>query len=453
MPCPFFPTPHKTKAGLITTFFLKRRSWLDGLYERSYTMKSGRVNMPGFDLYIVNHPDDIHRVMVDEVHKFPKSSWLHNLLSPLLGESIFTTNGDIWRHQRELLRPSFEQAKITKVFTLMLDATKDMMQKLANYENGAIIDVDEMMTFVTADVIFRTILKEKLDETRGKQVLDAFVVFQEETVKTAIRQMFCVPQWLSYLLGERKRKKAGETIRCVLADIIKPRYDSYNPNDIQEDILSSLLAVINPRTNERFSFTEILDQVAMLFLAGHETSASALTWTLYILSIAPEEQEKARKEICEIVGDNELTNAHLKQLKYLANIFKESLRLYPPVGFFARSANEDVKIQNKLIKQGSGVVVAPWLIQRHEGYWKDPHIFNPSRFDDDIAKNTYLPFGMGERICIGQGFAIQEAMIILANILRTYKLELEEGFIPDIVGRLTVRSANGMRVRFQKIAK
>ncbi|WP_304400037.1 cytochrome P450, partial [Helicobacter rodentium] len=150
--CPFFPKPHKNKASLLTTFLLKRRSWLDGLYEKSYKMKSGQVKMPGFDLYIANHPKDIRRVMVDEVNNFPKSNWLHQLLKPLLGESIFTTNGAVWQRQRELLRPSFEQARITKVFGLMSEAVEDMMKKLAHYPNGAMIEVDEIMTFVTADV-------------------------------------------------------------------------------------------------------------------------------------------------------------------------------------------------------------------------------------------------------------------------------------------------------------
>ncbi len=287
--CPFFPKPHKTKASLLTTFLLKRRSWLDGLYERSYKMKSGRVKMPGFDLYIANHPQDVRRIMVDEVREFPKSNLLHELLSPLLGESIFTTNGEVWKKQRELLRPSFEQARITKVFGLMSDAVSDLMAKFRAYPDKAVIEVDELMTFVTADVIFRTIMSQKLDEAKGKQVLEAFVTFQEETIHTAIKKMFCIPKWLVNLFGERKRVKAGEIIRKVLSDIIKPRYDSFHKGEIGEyqDILSSLLAVIEVESGKPFSFEEILDQVAMLFLAGHETTASSLTWTLYILSLSP----------------------------------------------------------------------------------------------------------------------------------------------------------------------
>ncbi|HEF8752016.1 TPA: cytochrome P450 [Campylobacter jejuni] len=447
--CPFFPKPYKNKASTLLTFLLKRRSWLDGLYERSYKMQTGYVKMPNFDLYVINDTKEVKRMMVDEVREFPKSAFLHELLSPLLGESIFTTNGEVWKKQRELLRPSFEMTRINKVFNLMSEAVADMMDRFSKYPNHAIIEVDEAMTFITADVIFRTIMSSKLDEEKGKKILNAFVTFQEQSVHTAMRRMFRFPKWLSYVLGDRKRAKAGDVIRQVLSDIIKPRYDMADNAEF-EDILVSLLLVVDADTNKRFSFEEILDQVAMLFLAGHETTASSLTWTLYLLSLYPKEQEKAYEEITQVLQGGAIEISHLRQFKYLTNIFKESLRLYPPVGFFAREAKKDTQVRDKLIKKDSGVVIAPWLIHRHEEFWTNPHGFNPSRFEGEYKKDAYLPFGVGERICIGQGFAMQEAILILANILKTYKLELEEGFVPDVVGRLTVRSANGMRIKFSK---
>ncbi|EAI1516657.1 cytochrome P450 [Campylobacter jejuni] len=447
--CPFFPKPYKNKASTLLTFLLKRRSWLDGLYERSYKMQTGYVKMPNFDLYVINDTKEVKRMMVDEVREFPKSAFLHELLSPLLGESIFTTNGEVWKKQRELLRPSFEMTRINKVFNLMSEAVADMMDRFSKYPNHAVIEVDEAMTFITADVIFRTIMSSKLDEEKGKKILNAFVTFQEQSVHTAMRRMFCFPKWLSYVLGDRKRAKAGDVIRQVLSDIIKPRYDMADNAEF-EDILGSLLLVVDADTNKRFSFEEILDQVAMLFLAGHETTASSLTWTLYLLSLYPKEQEKAYEEITQVLQGGAIEISHLRQFKYLTNIFKESLRLYPPVGFFAREAKKDTQVRDKLIKKGSEVVIAPWLIHRHEEFWTNPHGFNPSRFEGEYKKDAYLPFGVGERICIGQGFAMQEAILILANILKTYKLELEEGFVPDVVGRLTVRSANGMRIKFSK---
>ncbi|WP_086302917.1 cytochrome P450 [Campylobacter vicugnae] len=447
--CPFHPKPHNSKAGLITTFLLKRRSWLDGLYAKSYKMRAGRVKMPGFDLFVVNDPKEVRKIMIDNVKEFPKSDMLHELLKPLLGVSIFTTNGEVWKKQRELLRPSFEMTRISKVFDLMSSAAADMMERFRKYPDGSIVEVDEHMTFVTADVIFRTIMSSKLDEIKGKEILHAFVTFQEETARTAIRKFFCVPQWLSNILGENKRMKAGAVIRKSLSDIIKPRYENYE-SDTYCDILSSLLHTVDASSGERFSFEEILDQVSMLFLAGHETTASSLTWTLYCLSLDQDAQQKAYNEIISINKDGKFSISDIKEMKYLTNVFKEALRLYPPVGFFARQSKGEAKIRDKVLQKGSGVVVAPWLIHRHDDFWEAPHEFRPDRHNENIPKEKYMPFGLGERICIGQGFAMQEAIIILANILREFKLELKDGFVPDVVGRLTVRSANGMMIKMSK---
>ena len=450
---PFFPQPLKNKASLFFTFFKKRRSWLDGLYERSYTMKMGRVKMPGLDLHVINQPDLVHRVLVDEVKEFPKNQLLGHLLEPLLGESIFTTNGEQWKKQREMLNPSFEMARISHVFGLMNDAVKEMSQGL--HANGSVnrLDIDPEMSYVTADIIFRTILSSRLDHEDAVSIIEAFSIFQEETARTAMRTIFKVPQWLWFLTGESKRIKAGNEIRDVLSRIIRPRYDiALAQKGDERDILSSLLQAVDSDSGERFTFEEILDQVAMLFLAGHETSASALTWTIYLLSLYPDIQEKAYREVISIVGDGEFEASKIKQMRYVTNIFKETLRLYPPVGFFARENTHETTMRDKTIQPGASIVVSPWLIHRNPDFWDNPNGFDPDRFNDpkSIEKDTYLPFGMGARICIGASFALQEAVLILATILRDYKIQLQEDFSPDVVGRLTVRSANGMLIILTK---
>lgn len=451
---PFFPQPLKNKASLFFTFFKKRRSWLDGLYERSYSMKMGRVKMPGVDLHVINQPELVHRVLVEEVREFPKNRLLGHLLEPLLGESIFTTNGDQWKKQREMLNPSFEMARINHVFGLMNEAVGEMKERLISFGDGSTFDIDPEMTYVTADIIFRTILSSRLNRNDAQRIIDAFVTFQEETAHTAMRTMFRIPEWLWFLTGESRRIKAGNEIRDVLSGIIKPRYDAVlHATDAEEkDILASLLKAVDADTGEKFSFEEILDQVAMLFLAGHETSASALTWAIYLLSLYPDVQQRAYEEVMKTAGEGEFDVMKIKQLTYMTNIFKETLRLYPPVGFFARENTKMTSMRDKTIEKGSSVVVAPWLIHRHSEFWENPHGFDPDRFEDpkSIQKETYLPFGMGPRVCIGASFAMQEAVLILATLVREFTIELEEGFVPDVVGRLTVRSANGMRIKLTR---
>lgn len=448
---PHYPKPVTHKISALMTLFKKNRSWLDGLYERSYTMRMGQVNLPRVTLFIPNEPDLIHRVLVAEQKNFPKNPILHEVLEPLLGESIFTTNGEIWKRQRELLSPSFEMVKVSKVFSLMKEAADDMAESLRGLDKTRYHDMDEVMTFTTADIIFRTIMSERLSVDEGKRVVEAFVTYQEESARLGMLKLFGIDGVVQKLRGDRRRQEAGKVIRGTLAGIIQPRYDAAREgrDDGHRDILSSLLQVIDDRTGEPFSFKEILDQIAMLFLAGHETTASSLTWTLYLLALYPEHQERAYREVLEVCGDAPFSIENTKALKTVTNIFNEALRLYPPVSFMPRIALEETRMRDKVIRKGDAVVVAPWLMHRNERYWEDPHMFDPDRFEDpaSIVKGTYFPFGMGPRICIGARFAMQEAPLLLATILREYRLELEPGFVPDIAGRLTTRSLNGMPIK------
>jgi len=451
---PHYPKPVKNKISQFMTFFKKRSSWLDSVYERSYTMKMGHLKMPGLDVYIPNQPDLIHRVLVSEAKLFPKHPLLHETLSPLLGESAFTTNGKVWRKQRELLSPSFEMTRISHVFDLMNDAAKEMIVRLDKVSSDEYSNMDEEMTFVTADIIFRTILSKKLSAEEGKKIFDAFMVFQESSAKLGIQKMFLIPKIFRFFSGRKEYMESGQVIRTALSNIIKPRYDDMinKKEGDSKDILSSLLKVIDEDTGKPFSFKEILDQISMLFLAGHETTASSMTWTLYLLALYPEIQEKAYQEVIDVCGNDEFTAENTKKLHLVTNIFKESLRLYPPVSFFPRITVNEIKMRDKTLKKGSAVVVSSWLIHRNAHYWEDPHMFNPYRFDDPkkIVKNTYMPFSLGQRICIGQGFAMQESILLLASILRNYKLELKPNFVPDIVGRLTTRSLNGMPIKLMR---
>ena len=448
---PYYPKPIKSKLSLLMALFKKDRSLFDVVFEKSYTMKMGALKLPGLSIYVPNDPDLIQQIMISEAKDFPKSGLIHQMLEPLLGESIFTTNGIVWKKQRELLNPSFEMVRISHVFDLMHDAAMDMSERLKSYANGAYYDIDKEMTFVTADIIFRTIMSEKLGEAESDKIVGAFESFQELSTKLGMQKMFLIAELVKMFGSDKRRLQMGNVIRNALGDIIKPRYDAAakgTPGEYR-DILASLLKVVDEETGKPFSYKEILDQIAMLFLAGHETSASALTWTLYLLSLYPEEQDKAYREIREVCGDGEFTVENIKALTFVTNVFKEAIRLYPPVSFMPREATEDITMRGKQIKKGDTIVVSSWLMHRNERFWKDAHMFNPRRFDDPkkIVKNTYFPFGLGPRTCIGAGFAMQEAVLLLAVLLRDYRCELQPGFTPKIVGRLTTRSLNGMPIK------
>jgi len=192
----------------------------------------------------------------------------------------------------------------------------------------------------------------------------------------------------------------------------------------------------------------------MLFLAGHETSASALSWATYMLAHSPAIQDRMVEEIHQVAGHRALHVGDMRSLALTRNVFRETLRLFPPVGFFAREASHDCVMRDKAIEAHSTVVVSPWLIQRHKKLWNSPDNFNPDRFNEDASRESlrkaYLPFGMGPRVCLGAAFALQEATLILASLVRNYKLLPVPDHTPYPVGRLTIRSANGVRLSLER---
>jgi len=454
--CPVYPKPKTSRASLLWMFFRKRRSWLDGLFERSYRMKMGQVLLPGLDVYMVNQPELVRRILVTEAEKFPKHKLLGMMLEPLLGESIFTTNGAIWEMQRRMLDPAFAQARLKNVFPLMRDAGIALCERLDRLQDGAVHDLEVEMTHVTADIIFRTILSQKLDGDNARKVFDAFTRFQALAPRVLLPRLYRLPAWLRPSKTERRLREAGNEIRSLLEHFIRPRYEACragNPGEYQ-DILSVLLDVADPETGKRFDYEELVDQVAMLFLAGHETSASALSWSLYLIASVPEIQQRMYEEGRAVLGRREPDYADIKKLRVHWNVFREALRLYPPVGFFAREVTQTTRMRDKTMSPGASVVISPWLIHRHRELWERPDEFDPDRHDSPEARESlrcaYLPFGMGPRVCIGAAFAMQEAVLILAMLVQRYRFEAVPGVEPRPVGRLTVRSENGIRVRLNK---
>lgn len=454
--CPVFPKPRKNKPSLWQMFFGKRRSWLDGLYERSYRMKMGEVRLPGSAIYMINEPPLVRKVLIEDANKFPKHTLLGKMLQPLLGESIFTTNGEQWQRQRSMMDASFAQTRLKLVFPLMKAAAAAMQERLDKLPDGAEYDIDIEMTHVTADIIFRTILSQTLEGETGHKIFEAFTRFQAMTPRILNPVLFRMPRLLYPWLAIRRSNRAAREIRSHLEVFIRPRYDAHRAgtpgND--QDILASLLDAVDPVAGTPFTFDELVDQVAMLFLAGHETSASALSWSLYLISNRTDIQERMHAETMEVMGDKEPDYSDIKRMELTWNVFRETLRLYPPVGFFAREAAEVQDMRKKTMQAGSSVVIAPWLIHRHHDLWERPDEFDPDRYTSDSARESlkcaYLPFSLGPRVCMGATFALQEAGLILATLVKRYRFEAPAGYQPDIVGRLTIRSENGIRVIIHK---
>jgi cytochrome P450 len=450
---PPYPIPHRSRASLVTRFLSGWTSWIHTLFERSYTMKMGEIHLPKLDFYIANDLAIVDEVMDDKERVYPKHNFLRELLDPLIGNSVFSANGKDWDNQREMVNPAFTHTNLKRVFPLMKAAVDDLVAQMRKLDVSKPMQVEPLMTHVAADIIFRTIFSVTLDADGAARIYSAFHRFQKNIQPSAILRIYGLP-----LFGYRKRAyRAAEHIHAVFAPIVRARYDAYHDRGEHglSDILLSLLEARHPETHAPFSFSEIIDQVSTIFLAGHETAASSMSWALYLLAECPHLQDALRTEMRGVDGDQPITFESLKSLNQLRNLFRETLRLYPPVSFFVRAVTRPTTMRKKAMKPGNMIVISPWLIQRNSENFPCPHAFDPDRFTQpeqaEACRHAYMPFGKGPRVCVGAGFAQQEAMLVLGSIVRAFALTFPPGPKPQPVSRLTLRSKDGIRLKLQPL--
>lgn len=451
---PPYPVPHRSKASLVKRFFSGWNSWIHTLFERSYTMKMGEIHLPKLDFYIANDLAIVDEVMDDKERIYPKHDFLRELLDPLIGNSVFSANGEDWDNQREMVNPAFTHTNLKRVFPLMKAAVDDLVAHMRTLELSRPVEVEPLMTHVAADIIFRTIFSVKLSGDEAHQIYTAFHRFQKYIQPSAMLRLYGLP-----LFHFRKRAyRAASEVHAVFSPIVKARYDAYHERGEHgpSDILLSLLEARHPETGRPFSFPEIINQVSTIFLAGHETAASAMSWSLYLLAECPHLQDALREEMRSVDGDAAISFESLKSLNKLRNLFRETLRLYPPVSFFVRAITRSTTMRGKPMKAGNMMVISPWLIQRNAENFPCPHAFDPDRFANvdqaEACRRAYMPFGKGPRICVGAGFAQQEAMLVLGSIVRSFALACPAGASkPQPVSRLTLRSKDGISLTLRPL--
>jgi cytochrome P450 len=359
-------------------------------------------------------------------------------------------------NQREMMNPAFAHTNLKKAFDMMVEATQELVENMrVEMQKNDYVHIDPIMTHVTADIIFRTILSQKLSAQDAHNIHAAFNKYQEDAQHITQLKIFKLPKFFL----ENKLKKSAAVIHDLFKKIIQPRYDEFHHKIGQgikpenKDILDALMLAKHPVTGKHFDFKELIDQLSIIFLAGHETSASALTWSLYLVAQCVHMQDAIYNEVNSVMQDGIIAYENVKQLKMTSNLFEEALRLYPPVSFFPREAMTEMEMRNKKIKKGDMIVVSPWLLHRNANYWQEAHTFNPDRFEDetqkDTIKNCYMPFGKGQRICIGAGFARQEASLVLAYLLYHFKVSIKTDHNVEPVSRMTTRPKDGVFLKFE----
>ena len=477
---PVYPKPAPYKKHFVWRLFKGLHSWLGLLSDVDFRIPIGSVQFRGLHLVLLNQPEAVKRVLVEEVEAFPKHPITLWILEPLIGRAIFSVNGAEWARQRRLVDQAFQAAQLRRVLPQMRGAVEALLERLDrqlahSVERGGkpdgpvSIEIDAEMTLVTADVILRTILSRPLQGDEAAGIFRAFARYQRRAGQALmLRFLRLSERRLQAYLGRH-----ASTIRSWIGAAIEARLGGDAPSQVPpKDLLQALLEARDPDTGTGFSREELVDQVCFLFLAGHETSASALGMAVYLLGCFPEVQQRLRAEVQQVLGsgagapERPLDFEDLRGLSYGAAVFNETLRLYPPVSFFIREAQGDTELAGSRCPMRSLVTLSPWVIQRHEQHWSEPNAFRPERFLSDAstvdaaatsandrrwARDAFLPYGLGPRKCPGAAFALQEALLVLAELVRRYELLPDPGPPPDLVGRLTLRSRNGIRVRLRRL--
>ncbi|MGA2419285.1 MAG: cytochrome P450 [Candidatus Acidiferrum sp.] len=390
-----------------------------------------------FHVFFINHPDYIEDVLVNNARKFHKGRALQ-ANKGVFGEGLLTSEGSFWLRQRRLAQPAFHRARIAAYAETMVRYTERLLE---TWHDGEERDLHEEMLRVTLQIVGKTLFDADVagDAREVGQSLELLL----ELSANFGRDIF-IPRWLPTPQNIRKARairKLDKIIYRIIAERRRSRHDT-------GDLLSMLLAA-RDEDGSRMTDQQLRDESITLFLAGHETTANALSWTWWLLAQNPAAEKRLHAELDAVLGRRAPTFDDVAKLKYTENVLTESLRLYPPAWGTARVAIEDHEIGGYKVPKGTGVSLAQWVMHRDPRWFDAPEEFRPERWEDGLAKRlprfAYFPFGGGPRQCIGNTFALMEATLVLATIAQRYRFRLVPGHAVVPLASITLRPRHGIR--------
>jgi cytochrome P450 len=424
------------------------------LPQDAYKVPVGHLGYSRRQILIVNDPQLYRHILTDPLDIYPKNDLMVGALAPLVGDSIFVSSGEKWQQQRRMIDPAFSHMRLGQAYPSMVAAVDQYEQKLdAASQTGEALSLDLAMSHLTADIICRTVFSTSIDSDISREVFDAFTLFERSVAQVELKRLIIDPAW-SEIPQKPDVEAACQRIRERLGELL----DTHLTDTVTEwnDIAAEIIKAKDSQTGEKFNRKELIDQLGVMFLAGHETTASVLTWAFFILSSQHETVARMRAEIDAVVGkdNNDIAFEHVRQLTFTRNVFRETLRLYPPITFIPRVAAEATTIGKYKVKKGAMIMISPWTIHRSEASWKNPHHFDPDRFsvarEHELVPGAYLPFGLGPRVCVGAAFATTEATLILARLIRRFDFVALDAHKVRPVARLTTRPKQQIMCRVIK---
>ena len=429
---------------------LFRRDLLSAQPAKLYRAWMAEFKTPFFRSYLVNQPELVDLVLKRRPRDFPKSNRVSEGLRPLLGNSVFLTNGAEWERQRRIIDPAFEGGRLREAFPAISAAAEAAVARLGAEAQGGPVEIEAQTSFAAADVIFRTLFSIPIEDRMARQVFEEFKTYQRSQPVVNLAAFFRLPKWCPRPFSHRTRRSA-DVIRGLIRDLADTRAKALANGTAPNDLATKIMTTKDPITGQRFSTPEMVDQVAIFFLAGHETSASALSWALYLMATHPDYQEQVAREGAALGPQAGFEG--LRRLRVTRDVFRETLRLYPPVPMMVREAAQAEVFRGRDVAPGSQVVLSPWHLHRHTRLWDNPDGFDPERWHSENAKHcqraVFIPFSAGPRVCTGAGFAMLEGVFLLARLCAAYEFKPVAEQVPQPVAHLTVRSKKGIWLKLR----
>ncbi len=426
--------------GILKSLRMARRNILSIIpaIATKQPMVSGKT---GKRWHMVMDPTAIREMLLDRLDDYPKSLVTKNLLKPAIGESLFIAEGEHWRWQRRAAAPVFSARNMLNLSPIMTAAAERSCDRIAAAGPRAVNMLDEMVT-TTFDVISDVTFSggDTFDRDAVHHAIDDYIA---QAGKISLFDVLGFPDWVprpDRILSGKALKEMKQIADTAIEARAKRGHDG------TPDLLDLLLEGVDPKTKRQMNTAELRDNLLTFIVAGHETTALTLSWSLYLMGFDQDAQDMARAEAQSVLKGRAATGDDVENLPFVRQIIDEALRLYPPAGIISRTAQKADTLGGREIRPGDTVMIPIYALGRHEQLWDDPNAFKPERFEDrkSIDRYAYLPFGDGPRICIGASFALQEAVIILATLLSRFKFTAVKGKDPEPVMILTLRPNGGV---------
>lgn len=399
-------------------------------------------------VFMVTKPEYVGHVLRDNYKNYRKSDF-YRVLRPVIGRGLLMAEGEAWRQQRQAAQPAFHHAAIAGMTKNMTEAISDMLVRWERqFANGKPFSLSVEMTRLTLDVLFRTLVNVRLDD-QTDSLFDSLMFILRETE----RRVWNLTQ-ISEHIPTRTNRKYQRCVRDLESLVERIIDDRRRDVTKHQDLLALLFDAYTDSTTGEVNSTLLRDEIMTSVIAGHETTASALTWTFFLLSKNPAAERLVRHEAQHAYNGTTPGFEDLEKIPYTKMVIQESLRLFPPAWTMSRTALDDDWLGPYRIPKGSNLMLSPYVVHRNPNYWENPEGFDPERFRPEVAADrhpyAYFPFGGGPRGCIGERFGLLEAQLVLAMVAPIYRLELVPGVTIEPEAMITLRPKNGAQVTLRR---